>query len=475
MFQQTALTYSVKTNLSETPGVSANTASLIPWRSVIVSCGFMLTAECLFRDVLHLPIDRLGIVAVIGSWWWLTKPVRPLGKKIPLTIEGLREGCQRLLNQFERLEGSKNIQKSTREKELESLCARHGREVQEIALVGTYLPELKISQELALSISGSTAIVFHQANPLSLNGGKWELPQSLMRCDHLIYFLEIPMKAADLRWLENIPSDQSVWILVHDPDTSNIKQREERSIQFRDQLPLRFEKNQYRFWNGNSSDLKATFEEFLFQLHNQGPTRIIQTEKRLIQSLHSKWNQELEQIRRLYFNQLQNRTQWIVAAAVFASPFASTDLLVVSVANSLMVQEMARLWDCPWELDQLRAAATELSKAALRLGVIEWSTNNLLSLAKLEGTTWLATSSLQALSAAYLTRVVSRSMADLLGSQAHEINIGMNPEAFKQEALVLVARAAESEKLDWLGFLKESKRWLQSSMNRGLQPSFTLF
>ena len=65
---------------------------------------------------------------------------------------------------------------------------------------------------------------------------------------------------------------------------------------------------------------------------------------------------------------------------------------------------------------------------------------------------------MQALSAAYLTRVVGRSMADWLA-----INAGVDEldlVALKQQAPLLVARAAEEERVNWNGFVPQSREWL---------------
>ncbi|MFM8260458.1 MAG: DUF697 domain-containing protein, partial [Vulcanococcus sp.] len=80
---------------------------------------------------------------------------------------------------------------------------------------------------------------------------------------------------------------------------------------------------------------------------------------------------------------------------------------------------------------------------------------------KLHGATWLVGGALQALSAAYLTRVVGRAMADYLALAA-----GV-PEAelealLQRQAPLLVARAAEAERLDWAGFLQQGRQWWQT-------------
>jgi hypothetical protein len=68
------------------------------------------------------------------------------------------------------------------------------------------------------------------------------------------------------------------------------------------------------------------------------------------------------------------------------------------------------------------------------------------------------TPALQALSAAYLTRVVGRAMADMLALSAGVSEPDL--AEIKRQAPLLVARAAEAEKLDWPAFLEQGRQWL---------------
>jgi len=88
----------------------------------------------------------------------------------------------------------------------------------------------------------------------------------------------------------------------------------------------------------------------------------------------------------------------------------------------------------------LVAAATELGKAALAQGIVEWSTQALAAAVKFHGATWLVGGALQALSAAYLTRVVGRAMADVLALSAGVSEPDL--ARIRLEAPLLVARAA---------------------------------
>ena len=159
------------------------------------------------------------------------------------------------------------------------------------------------------------------------------------------------------------------------------------------------------------------------------------------------------------FRVVQQRTQWVVAGAVFASPVPSTDLLALSVANGLMIKEMAQIWSCSWKAETLQIISKQLAIAAVAQGVVEWTGHALFSVAKLHGTSWLAAGTMQALSAAYLTRVVGRSMADWMA-----LNNGVSEpdlEALKKQAPLLIAKAADQERRDWSGFLKQASSWLK--------------
>jgi hypothetical protein len=175
----------------------------------------------------------------------------------------------------------------------------------------------------------------------------------------------------------------------------------------------------------------------------------------------------LERLRRGQWRQLRQRTQWLVAAGVLLTPAMGLDVLVLTVANGLMLKDMARLWNCPWTLEQSRAAATEVGKAALALGVLEWGTQACAAAFQLHGATWLVGGTLQALSAAYLTRVIGHAMADLMARSAGVSEPDL--AAIKAEAPLLVARAAEAERLDWGAFLQEARIWLsQGERGQGL-------
>ena len=227
------------------------------------------------------------------------------------------------------------------------------------------------------------------------------------------------------------------------------------------QLPERWHEHLLT-WSGDAGQLRGVLHPVRQQLNQSERVRQL-TRQRLLGHLHRQWQSELEALRRTQFRSLLQRSQWVVAGVVAASPVPSVDLMAVVVGNGLLVKEMAKIWACPWSGDVLQAVARQLAVAALAQGVVEWTGQALLGLAKLDGGSWLAAGAMQALSAAYLTRVVGASMADWMALNAGVAEPDL--EELKRQAPLLVARAAEQERLDLQGFAQQARQWLQDGQS----------
>lgn len=405
--------------------------------------------------ILHLDgASLLGAGVLAGGWWLLSRRRASPGPQLPDSVGGWCRRCTALLEQFERLEGEgAAVRQRERRASLETLQAGAGQPELQLALVGSRPPDLSLQPRFCAALRCRRGLILHWGHALPAASSAWRWPQALERCDLLLYHLPLPLGAADLRWLEALPAAMPVWLLLQVPaDGDRGRAAEELISQWPAANPERL-----LFWSG-CEDPETALRPLKQFLVREGPSLRAATPLRGFEGLHRRWQAELESLRRKEWRTLQQRTQWLVAAGVFANPLPSVDVVILAVTNGLMLREMARLWDCPWSLEQLRAAAVELGRASLALGVVEWSSQALAAAGKLHGATWIVGGGLQALSAAYLTRVVSRAMADVLalsaGVQAPDL------ERIKREAPLLVARAAETEKLDWQRFLHQARRWM---------------
>ncbi|WP_411870333.1 YcjF family protein [Vulcanococcus limneticus] len=412
----------------------------------------------LLGDSLHLSLSSVvALSAAAGGLWLLNGRSRPVAPRLPASSQGWLSRCEAVLTQFELLEGAESPALPGRRAALAALQARQERRHLDLALVGCDLPDPQLQALLAQACRAPLPVRLHWGLPLPATSPSWQWPELFERCDHLLYCLPLPLRASDLRWLEALPGGQSVWLLVERGEEVGWLQRQQ---ELEGQLPERL-RQRWLAWNPASRDGTALAEALAplaAELGRGGPLQLERTHCRCLEQLHGRWQLELEALRRARWQALVTRTQWTVAAGVVVAPLPSLDLLVLAAANGLMLQEMAKLWNCDWSAEQLQAAARELAKAALTLGVVEWSSQALASLIKLHGATWLVGGALQALSAAYLTRVVGRAMADYL-ALASGVPEDQLAALLQRQAPLLVARAAEEERHDWAGFLEQGRRW----------------
>ncbi len=423
-----------------------------------ILCGSLFLGQWFLSDVVHLPGGGIGLAATCFGVWWLSKPSKTSFES-PSTVDGWVRRCEEVLDQFEALEdGQKNLR--SREERFESLQVVLDRaEPQSISFVSSKGVEIPDKIEIESAIDSNKPIDISWFNSLPLKDKTWLLPKQIYEKDLLVYILPVPLRAVDMLWLEKIPEDQQSWILIPWLEENSWN---DQLIALNAQLPSRWTNRLLR-WSGDLENMHLVLNPVRQVLDN--PKRNIErTRQRLLSRLHVSWQSDLEKLRRQKFSDIQLRNQWIVAGAVFASPVPSTDLLSIAVVNGLMVQEMAKIWSCPWQVETLKVVARQLASIALAQGVVEWSGQALLGVSKLHGSSWLAAGTLQALSAAYLTRVVGRSMADWMA-----LNNGvMEPDlkALKLQATHLVTNAAEKERLDWAGFLKQASFWINESAEK---------
>jgi len=434
--------------------------TLKPWLPAI-GTGFVgwFALDGLLR-LSHLPIASCLTLAGLGLGASLLRRRQPRG---PAWLGRLEQ----LEGQFLRLAGESTPAKADlatrmRKNQLAALRQELDRQGLQLALVGTCPPALALQPDLIEALRGAETLQLHWAHPLPAWSTDWSWPEAFAACDLLIHHLRTPLSAADLRWLEALPAAQPAWLLVE--FKGGDQTLEALAAELRSQLGQDLSQR-LLFWNGLPTTLTASISPLARQLASAGAELRRGRQLRRLEQLHGLWQCDLEQLRRQHFLPLQRRTQWLVAAGVVAAPLPSLDLLVLAVANGLMLREMARLWDCPWTFEQLQAAASELAKAALAQGVVEWSSQLLTGLVKLHGATWLVGGALQALSAAYLTRVVARSMADMLALSAGVSEPDL--AEIKRQAPLLVAKAAAAEKLDWPAFLEQGRQWLRNQSETG--------
>ena len=402
-----------------------------------------MAGQWLLSEVMHVPGGGLGLLVIGGVVVWFGRSSKPRFTS-PISVNGWLERCNTVLAQFELFEADVNANERRRES-LRAVVERSG--PQRIALVTVDPSSAPDSLLLQESLSGTTSLQLSFCRPLVSTDGHRQWPDVLQNQDVILVSLSNPLMAAELLWLQQVPTSQPTWLLVH----SSANESDDTTIaNIATVLPERWRDRVVVI--GDSGALRTSLAPLRRSLSQGLPD----ARQRLLDALHRAWQADLERLRRHRFQQLQQRTQWIVAGSVLVSPIPSFDLLAVAVANGLMLTEMGDIWGADVNSDVLREAASHLARAALAQGVVEWTSQTLLGLAKLEAGSWLAAGVMQSLSAAYLTRVVGRSMADWLAVNAGGSETDL--ASLKREAPLLIARAAEEERLDWTGLLQQARQ-----------------
>lgn len=434
---------------------AADALALGRWaRPALLAAGGLVAVDGLAHLLQPGSGMALGLGALAGGWWLLGERRPNVRPRRPADLQGWIARCEELIPQFARLAADPAVPERRRA-ELGRLGLERAAEALQLGLVGGEPSPSVLQQGVASCLRGSRALQLHLGHPLATAADGWRWPEGLAAADALLFQLTPPLRASELRWLEAVPSQQPLWLLLHPLDPESVaRHRDDLLQQWPAADPVRL-----LGWDGDPATLETSLAPLADWLRREGAQLRSRTARRRLEALHQRWQADLEQLRRQQWQQLLRRTQWSVAAGVLLAPLPSLDLLVLATANGLMLREMAQLWDCPWTLEQLRAAAGELARAALAQGVVEWSSQALATAVKLHGATWLVGGSLQALSAAYLTRVVGRAMADTLALSAGVAEPDL--ERIRREAPLLVARAAEQERLDWGDFLRQGRRWWQ--------------
>jgi uncharacterized protein (DUF697 family) len=432
-------------------GLPLPTAPLRPTiAATVLLGGGLLAGGLLAGDLLHGTGSALLLTTSAGlvALWLGVKRGKP-SDRLPSTQSGLLSHCRGLIAQFEAL----GMQVQPRQVELQRLEALGERQERHVLLVGAAADQ-PLLQRLQSHYGAACTLQLHQAKPLPPAPASWQWPLALQEADQVLYLLAAEPTAADLRWIQAAPADLPLLVLAPQVE-ANPEQRQQLLAQWGVQL-------------GEDCRLAGGDAPLPLELIPLARQRRL-TQLRCLRALQQRWQGLLESERRLRLQPLVRRSQWLVAAAVFASPLPSADLLVLTAVNGLMLREMAQLWQCDWTAEQLRSAAVELGRTALGLGALEWGSQALAGILKLHGSTWLVGGGLQALTAAYFTRVVARSMADYLALAAGVAEADLR--LLQPQLPLLVARAAEQERLDWPGFADQARQWWQEQLASGSAQS----
>lgn len=415
-----------------------------PKRNLLIILFVFGFGEWLVSDIVNFSGGSFGFLILFFLGYFYLKNDHPKFNE-PKGIDGWIKVCNDDLKFFDEFDKKNKLDqgKEVREEILNQIITAHDK--QSITFV-TENNEIDYASLLNKYFNKNT-FKLNLINQLPLLDSKYLLPEFLSKNDAIFYHLKLPLTAKGLLWLKKLPQDMPVWLTLSSTEDENLKD------ELTCEIPENF-KNKIIIFN----EMKNTFIDIPFSLRKFiiNPKKNIEnSKKRSLKQLHTNWQGEIEKIRRLKLKDIQSKNQLLVAASVFASPISSLDVLSMTVLNSLMIKEIKEIWGCDWSPEILEKVSKEILKTAITQGVIEWSSQTLIGLSKFHGPNWLVAGAFQSISAAYLTRVVSRSLADFMA-----ISKGVSEpdlEFIKNNSEKIVNNAFESEKINWRYLISELK------------------
>ena len=411
---------------------------------ILLLIGF---GEWFLSDLINFAGGSIGFFILCFGGYFYLKNEKPKFNE-PRDLVGWTKLCNEDLDFFEELELKNNLEKQNikRQKSLESILHRDKKE--EIYCIGQRNYDSNIPLFKNHFKKDKFELNFIERLP---KYSPFELvPEEILKSDAILYFLKLPLSANDFLWLEKLPKTMPIWLVALSQNGLDSKtQLDELKAQISEEYLNRI--IHFDITNNELFNIPFSLRKFFISSSNN----IENTKKRLLKRLHTNWQSEIEGIRRMQLRDLQRRNQVIVATSVFFSPIPSIDVLSMTVLNSLMIKEIKSIWGCNWSPEILDKVSKQIIKTAIAQGVIEWSGQTLIGLTKLNGPNWLVTGVFQAISAAYLTRVVSSSLADFMA-----ITKGVSEpdlEFIKENSEKIVEKAFENEKINWKSLITELK------------------
>ena len=408
-------------------------------------------SEWIISDLFKFSGGNLGFIILCLGGYFYFKSDKPKFNE-PKDLNGWIKICNEDINYLDEFEEKNNLKSKTnlRENLLEDILENHDKQL--ITVIGDKGDKFYESLIKKYFKEGTYQLNIIERLPSISNDE--ELNSQIFQNDIVFYHVTPPLSARSLLWLDKLPTDIRLWLITPSPE-NNLER--EQIEELKSEIPLQFKQ---KILDISLKKMLISNLPLSFRINSITPKITIEaTKKRLLRELHSNWQAEIEIIRRIRLKEVQKKNQIIVAASVFASPVPSVDVLSMTVLNALMINEIKSIWGCTWSPEILEKISKVILKTAITQGVVEWSGQTLLGISKFHGPNWLIAGSFQAISAAYLTRVVSRSLADFMA-----INKGVSEPDLKKilsESEKIVENAFKSEKINWQSFLGD----LQNNLN----------
>ena len=144
-----------------------------------------------------------------------------------------------------------------------------------------------------------------------------------------------------------------------------------------------------------SADVTALATQLQSLLTEQADVLVWKTTLRQAHQLRNDVREQWNRVKRDRALPVIEKYQWLAAAAAFANPVPSLDLVATGAINTQLLADLGAMYDRPLRLDQAKIATRTLAELMVKLGLVELATQAIAPLLKTHVLTFAAAGAAQ--------------------------------------------------------------------------------
>lgn len=404
----------------------AHLGSTAIWSAIAVGSGlWWLKQQGKSVSPIQVPIQPIDRSKVEQAFTAVESRIEQLVKELgvassdlePVTVQELRQQLAALKTQTSRQDmrlvvlGSRAVGKTTLTQRLSATSIQQAELASESTLSAA---EGEADGSLGADVTAADLVLFVTTGDLT--DTEYQTIQQLVQTHHRILLVfnkqdqylpdDRPVILQQLRErVQDLVATEDVVAITAQPASIKVRQHQaDGSIQERIDQP--------------ESDLVALQARLHQVLTNQTEALALATVFRQTQALKLAIQTELNQVRRTRSLPVIEQYQWIAAAAAFANPVPSLDLLATATINAQMMVDLGTIYQQSFSLEQAKTITGNLGSQMVKLGLVEMASQAISPLLKSHALTYVAGGTVQGISAAYLTRLAGLSLVEYFEEQS---------------------------------------------------------
>ncbi len=399
----------------------------------------------------------LALMAAGGvAWWWRRSPKTSEATPSPLQSVDLTkaeeaiDGCRQRVSQLQaELPAETDSQLQTRvaklQEKVESLPQQLQRQDISVGITGgqgtgkTTLAQVLSSQA---TTNSEISVRYQDTTPwFASEAAEWEAKQQLQNADLVLFLTSGDITDSEYQAIREIAiAPQRVLVVwnqqypqpktTQDTIRAKLQQRLAGIVPAEDivaiaaagrEMPVRYTQadgSVVTKTETTTSQLEQLQQRLQSLLSSEAiPSLLYTSTYRQAIATQQEIQSLLNQLRRDRALPQIERYQWVAAAAAFANPIPSGDILATIAVNTQMVMDLSKIYQQPFSWSQAQEIAKTLGAVIVKLGLVELSTKTLTTILKTNVTTYVAGSAIEGVSAAYITRIAGLGLIDYFQEQ----------------------------------------------------------